>query len=741
MLLSHEELICELPKLEQLSAAERKALNDKRRAEQIELWKEKGYRAEDSDRHDLVHPKKRKKQNSPHFDPGLILLNCAATGDIEGVKKLLNQGVSPTVYNVDRITPLHQSCLENNIEITELLINAGCEIDSLDNELWTPLHAATSLSSFECVELLLRYGASHLRPNVDGQLPVDLCEDSELLEFMEMDMAKKGITLNDLEISRTSQETKFFNDVKHFIENGGNPNFQIIDNDATLLHVAAANGYVEVALYLLSKNIKVDTQDIDGWTPLHAAAFWEEVDLIELLAAHAADFKIKTLCGELPIDLVEDAGVRLLVQRLSERSELVKRHPVLRPSSVRGRLVSRMTTDKKEDIRRESVELHSVVVEQLEEDFSKAPDSWRKRAGKCPRPALRDINFAEVDDVFSRGHANSNTNSNSIDHASKGLCHQSNSVTDSHLEIGAINETLNILSSIHENGKGDRQTSIEGETVRYFSPSPTSPESRDSGVVTATSTKSCDLHEDTSATFDNISHSNTPLQSIDNLSDDDSHQGDIAKWFPTLSDDRNALRKVRKEKSFDDLSSSFTDEAPQFEDRNLSNSVQRSISLIQSQREKAEHVKRYHSLTTKMQDQPRFSPKPRGNNSKTAYKNRKKAGSSTSKHSSTADEDKTPSFHSSSDVFATNLVTIPKEESAVAAETSIIKASEEPVEVPSQSEHSSPNNKKCDIEPESGGVESMATNAGSLDGPKQADTEPTHYDKPKKKSKKCCVIL
>ena len=64
--------------------------------------------------------------------------------------------------------------------------------------------------------------------------------------------------------------------------------------------MAAANGYVEVALYLLSKSCKVDVQDIDGWSPLHAASFWEEVDIIELLAAHGANFKLRTFCGELP---------------------------------------------------------------------------------------------------------------------------------------------------------------------------------------------------------------------------------------------------------------------------------------------------------------------------------------------------------------------------------------------------------------------------------------------------------
>ena len=56
-----------------------------------------------------LHPvKRRKTSHITLFDPGLVLLNCAALGDVEGVKKLLDQGVNPNVNNVDRITPIHQ---------------------------------------------------------------------------------------------------------------------------------------------------------------------------------------------------------------------------------------------------------------------------------------------------------------------------------------------------------------------------------------------------------------------------------------------------------------------------------------------------------------------------------------------------------------------------------------------------------------------------------------------------------
>ena len=39
MLVSHEDLVSELPKLEKLNASERKKLNDNRRAAQLERWK------------------------------------------------------------------------------------------------------------------------------------------------------------------------------------------------------------------------------------------------------------------------------------------------------------------------------------------------------------------------------------------------------------------------------------------------------------------------------------------------------------------------------------------------------------------------------------------------------------------------------------------------------------------------------------------------------------------------------
>ncbi|CAM9264237.1 unnamed protein product, partial [Sphacelaria rigidula] len=57
-----------------------------------------------------------------------------------------------------------------------------------------------------------------------------------------------------------------------------------------LLHLAAFEGSVDTVLLLLAAGAAVNTQDLDGWTPLHYAArnnFQAEVLVRTLVAAGA----------------------------------------------------------------------------------------------------------------------------------------------------------------------------------------------------------------------------------------------------------------------------------------------------------------------------------------------------------------------------------------------------------------------------------------------------------------------
>lgn len=63
------------------------------------------------------------------------------------------------------------------------------------------------------------------------------------------------------------------------------------------MHIAAANGYSKVVEFLLENHAAVDAVDKDLWTPVHAAACWGHVSVIELdVGCHAIDFKVILYC-------------------------------------------------------------------------------------------------------------------------------------------------------------------------------------------------------------------------------------------------------------------------------------------------------------------------------------------------------------------------------------------------------------------------------------------------------------
>ena len=45
--------------------------------------------------------------------------------------------------------------------------------------------------------------------------------------------------------------------------------------------------------FLLQLEFDVNAKDVDGWTPLHAAAHWGQKDACELLADHGANFSAR----------------------------------------------------------------------------------------------------------------------------------------------------------------------------------------------------------------------------------------------------------------------------------------------------------------------------------------------------------------------------------------------------------------------------------------------------------------
>ncbi|PRD19299.1 UNVERIFIED_CONTAM: Ppp1r16a [Trichonephila clavipes] len=74
----------------------------------------------------------------------------------------------------------------------KLLLEFGANVNAKDSEQWTPLHAAATCGHLHLVRYLISKGADLLAVNADGNMPYDICEDENTLDYIESEMAKKG---------------------------------------------------------------------------------------------------------------------------------------------------------------------------------------------------------------------------------------------------------------------------------------------------------------------------------------------------------------------------------------------------------------------------------------------------------------------------------------------------------------------------------------------------------------------
>ncbi|KRX90628.1 Protein phosphatase 1 regulatory subunit 16A [Trichinella pseudospiralis] len=305
--MEHADLIAELPLIEKLTALERIQLAKQRRALQLMRWQERerrfqldsSYSASTSSASSLASLKARRPKIQ--FSHGTILLEATQRRDIQEVKQLLMDGADPNSHNEDGLTALHQCAIDNDEEMMQLLIDFHADVNARDSELWTPLHAAACCGHINTMQMLIKNGAALLAVNSDGNMPYDICDDEAALDYIETEMANRGITQDDIDEERLCNERNMLDDMKALYNRGDNMD-QKDKQGATLLHVACANGYYSVAEFLLECGAWVHARDNDGWQPIHAAAIWAQPDLIELLVQFGADINARTNTGETPLD-------------------------------------------------------------------------------------------------------------------------------------------------------------------------------------------------------------------------------------------------------------------------------------------------------------------------------------------------------------------------------------------------------------------------------------------------------
>ncbi|XP_030243406.1 protein phosphatase 1 regulatory subunit 16A isoform X2 [Drosophila navojoa] len=348
------------------------------------------------------------------FENSVVLLEAASRNDMPEVAALLQNGITPDAANEDGLTALHQCCIDNNVDMLRLLLDYGANVDAQDSDKWTPLHAAATCGHLELVRILIRHNANLLAVNTDGNMPYDLCDDENTLDFIEGEMAQRGVTQELIDETRSSTERLMLKDLMELARTGGDleePDYQ----GATPLHIASANGYVRVVEFLLEQHVNVDAMDKDLWTPVHAAACWGHLEVLEMLAQCGADLNVRNKDDETPSDICEDPEIRERIEQLKTEQES-KRLAEAQRRRVRR---SQSNNTRAQSVRRTSLRDKTLTTKKdaVEEARLRLQAQEATDSGSTAATAAADLPNGYA--YHTTNNNNNNNNNNNINSAEK----------------------------------------------------------------------------------------------------------------------------------------------------------------------------------------------------------------------------------------------------------------------------------------------------------------------------------
>uniref|UniRef100_A0A7N6A7Q6 Ankyrin 2 n=1 Tax=Anabas testudineus TaxID=64144 RepID=A0A7N6A7Q6_ANATE len=231
---------------------------------------------------------------------GLNALHLAAKeGHVDLVQELLDRGAAVDSATKKGNTALHISSLAGQIEVVKILVKRGADINAQSQNGFTPLYMAAQENHLDVVRYLLENGGNQSTATEDGFTPLAIALQqghNQVVSILLENDTKGKVRLPALHIAARKDDTK---SAALLLQNDHNADVQSKVplqrcSGFTPLHIAAHYGNVNVATLLLNRGAAVDFTARNGITPLHVASKRGNTNMVRLLLDRGSQIDAKT---------------------------------------------------------------------------------------------------------------------------------------------------------------------------------------------------------------------------------------------------------------------------------------------------------------------------------------------------------------------------------------------------------------------------------------------------------------
>ncbi|GLD63224.1 tankyrase-2-like protein [Lates japonicus] len=212
---------------------------------------------------------------------------------------LLRKGANVNEKMKDLLTPLHLASEKAHNDVIEVLVKHEAKVNAVDHLGQTALHRAAHCGHLQTCRLLLSAGSDPLLTSLQGFSPSQLGNKSvqEILQA-------EGVLVGNSEVDRQLLEASKTGDVETVKKlcTVQNVNCRDVEGrQSTPLHFAAGYNRLAVVQFLLQHGADVHAKDKGGLVPLHNACSYGHYEVAELLVLHGAVVNVADLWKFTPL--------------------------------------------------------------------------------------------------------------------------------------------------------------------------------------------------------------------------------------------------------------------------------------------------------------------------------------------------------------------------------------------------------------------------------------------------------